>query len=298
MSSEPPKKSIEEIQKRLERTERVSRDRGQLLDERKQLERQLNQAQGDLEAVALATHRELAELEPEQGAPDTHAMVKQEKLAELEEQRERINALKRKQREIDHLLDELEGNTSEKIKLLREQLVESLLEAYPADADRYREAKEALSAGQVYFQELEQMHAALQKIHDYLETALELWQKQKKRSLLHYIFGKSPYSSISDQLGHAAVHAEVALEALANKVPVMQSQITLQAFLPNLQQHLERIQRHCAGTWHFNQFLKIYGRDRDSLLELMRELIQFESEQQEKLRSYEQRIQDWIAKHS
>lgn len=291
MASESKRDSIRQIKTRLEKTEAISRNKSALLRQRQQIEDQLEEAANKLEANALETHRQLASMEEERAIGTEE---KRDRLAELEAQRSSLSSLKAKQREIDHLLDELEDDVEAKITDLRESLVETVLDTYPERAEEYADMLAAVDRYTTLSTELEVLGSALEQVELYLDTALGVWDRSKKRSFWHFMFGKSPYTTITDQLSNVATHVTVTLTALNEKVPLAETDPKLQDFLPALRQHLDKMADHTKDRWRYYRFAKTYPVDLERLRTFIHELGQHRQRLQAELREVEQGIQRWI----
>lgn len=158
---------------------------------RRRLEAERDAVEGELNALLAII---------EQTHENSRWKMQEPDMDEREKQKDLIASIRYRVQEIDHLLDELEGDYEQKLKDMREQLIEGILEARPVEKVSHDLRLKKIETINLLCQELYSLHEPCKQLIGKLKNAVHAWQSSGKRSLLHYIFGKNPAIAASNLL--------------------------------------------------------------------------------------------------
>lgn len=168
-------------------------------------------------------------------------------------------------RELDHLLDHLEGYSPEKIEILETQLLEKLFIVHPELKTEFDLLQQSLKKEEMNFNNFEFVYKISIVIKDLLKGILETRQKIRRWGILSYIFGMNPNQLITQYMHAISEHISVILQWVKeNKVEVD----------PALNSFFFSLQEECQKRWGFRKidiFFKEAYSELSSLIQSMEE---------------------------
>lgn len=161
-----------------------------------------------------------------------------------------LAALKKRLKELDHLLDQLEEFSEENLGIMENQLVELLLITYPELQTDYDLLQTSLKKTEAQLKSHQFIYENLKQMEQLLQKTLDVRKRIKKEGILSYIFGNNPNQVISQNL-----------KAIANQIdlilPWFQKNKTLDS---EYLEFLLDFHRECKQRWGFKK-MDLYFQD-------------------------------------
>lgn len=181
---------------------------------------------------------------------------------------EKIQQMKQTQQDLDHLIDEVdhEHDYENRIRFLREQLIQAILEHRPQERSIYEQKEETLRSQQEAKTAVVTLYELCQQIKQPLEAAIANWQMSRGRSFLAYIFGRSPAVTITSYLEKVATQCGATLSWVDRMAEELPLSAPVDGWLPELRETIETLQDTARKEWGAKTF-------RDQILPLNEALV-------------------------
>ncbi len=214
------------------------------------------------------------------------------------EEDDHIKKLKLKKIEIDHLLDEIDGEDEQRIAQLRESLITSILEHFPDQVTVYESLTRQCSRGHLLETKLEALIESSEKIAHSIHIALRAWERPITTRILRFIFGQSPTEEITENLQRAGERCEAALEHLEGYAAHDPSDLRASELCEQMQQFCHAFIAEREERWSFTSLKKTY---RPSFQAVERFIERFEVQRElahEAKRAADREMQEWVERHT
>lgn len=217
--------------------------------------------------------------------------------AKISQQEDLINQIKKKKQELDSLLDSLEELSDDKIKQLREALINDILKESPDQAAFYQSLSLALERTKAFENELRDSQNIFNQLVKLLDAAITVRKSVKKRGIFSYILGVNPNISISQYLHAAESLTVLSLPTIAHRASQTLGGSELQEKYQEIHVFLNEFRHQCKMQWGFRHIDTIFT----SALERIKGFQEFfENEIQKQIREREnlqKQVDNWMDAH-
>ena len=275
--------SIKEIQNKIKITKQAHINYEKLLKERESLIQNLNSLESELESNK-------SKFNFSYNFDSKNASKK--KFLEIEEKE--LPRFKKKLQDIDHQLDELEGNHKKTLAILQEILVTRINSFHPENKKDYEELNNKLLYEKSKYKEEAVLLQALTKLQELLQQIFQQREHVKKRGILSYIFGKNPNLAISKLLEEITSLADKTLILFQNLTLLQSTSLFLEYPLSNTVDTIHTLSNLNNNQWNFKIIDAKFQPTDQKLLLLILSLKEKQKEQLHTIAEIEKTISDWI----
>ena len=203
---------------------------------------------------------------------------------EIESKKRLTSECQAKMLEIDHILDELEEWTEEKVVAITVELISLILQLHPEQQLAYNDLFSRLNDAnhmEIHYKTIE---SHLNQIIAALNTMITKRGEVKKRGVLSYIWGPNPNVIIGRSLKEVCDTAEACLTCEP------QSEV--------IRDELKELMGHCKGRWGFRTIDKVFIPAKQSLTGHREDIGQKRDQLKTEIQDLETQMRAWIEQYS
>lgn len=182
---------------------------------------------------------------------------------------EKLDLLKREKQELDDALDtyEVGGELPLKEIEIRQQAVELIIAQFPDESIEYQSFEIDLQKKKRALLRIEMLLDVGQEVQRSLGMAITVWKQSLRRSLLDYLFGRSPATKITLLLKDVKEKSERALLHFSKESDEATEESHMQSIFENLSQ---LVVEQWGSITFSNHYLPLYEKLEEGLIKLQR----------------------------
>jgi hypothetical protein len=210
---------------------------------------------------------------------------------EIEKQRSLLKRIKKQKLEMDHLLDNLEEGSEERVESINRQLVKAILDLYPDQQsvytlmeDEHNKIVNELNGLSDLVQICEELKQSLEKIHNTRQTV-------RKQGLLRYLFGQNPNVIIAQELHNLSELSESSMPMIEAHESEKNKSAALFKELRNL---MESLYKHSKQRWGFKIIDNIFSPALNTLSSIQYEVEEQLRVKESTLKVSEKKFSEWL----
>ncbi|WP_068466560.1 hypothetical protein [Candidatus Protochlamydia phocaeensis] len=210
---------------------------------------------------------------------------------QLYNNKEQLQQLKHKQREIDLLLDASEELTPHALFALKVDLLECIWAVHADQREEWEGKWKDLQNQTLFESELIQLKIRFIQVQDCLYKAIEKRQSIKGKGLLHYIFGISPNAVIEGQLRHCS---SLISELLPNLQQALLHASPFHLLLLEMEKISKNLNEQCKASWSFKHIDTYIQASYQSIQTSIQALDLYLNSVQKKKEALTQELKEWL----
>ena len=200
---------------------------------------------------------------------------------------QQLSYLKKRLRELDTLLDQLEEHSPERIENLENQLIASILSCQPEQRVEYEKLQYELEQIRLKINSIKLINKDLSNIKQLLKGTLDARQRIKRQGILSYIFGANPNQIISQHL-----------QAIDEQTKFLLSSLKDDNSYQELTIFLIELQRECKQRWGFGKIDNFFGQASESLENFIQKMNEQLAAAESQQNSLLQQKEDWLLRNT
>jgi DNA repair exonuclease SbcCD ATPase subunit len=210
---------------------------------------------------------------------------------EIEKQRSLLKRIKKQKQEMDHLLDNLEEGSEERVETIYKQLVKAILASYPDQQPIYRLMEENHNKIVNELNSLSELMEICEKLRQSLDKINVTRQNVRKQGLLRYLFGQNPNVIIAQELHNLSELCESSFSIMdaheSDKDKSSDSYKELRILMQNLYKHTKQ-------RWGFKTIDTIFTPALSALSSIQPQIDERLKVKEGALKKSESKFEEWL----